>query len=734
MKKSLFFILFIICCVSPKNISAQETKRKVFVKYITEKITLDGVLDEPIWQIANKADGFNQYFPTDSLKAKNLTEVRLLYSETHIYVGIKAKSVAGKFVVNSLRRDFVGTASDNVSVVFDTFSDGTNAFMFGANPYGVQREVFISSGGAVREGFNHNWDIKWLAEGKMEGDYYTLEFAIPFNSLKFKGGSQKWGFQTYRFDLQTNEQSAWSRVAQNQLLANLGYMGELQFERPLKKNHTPIYLIPYINVISSTDYKTDKTVNKVSIGGDAKIAIGNGLNLDITANPDFSNVEVDNIVTNTTRFELSFPEKRQFFIDNGDLFAGFGNYFNEAKPFFSRRIGIVKDTAGNNVENKIIGGLRLSGKLNDNWRLGFLNLQTADDPINEIVSNNNSMFALQRKLFSRSNIGVFMVNRQTTSNYNFQDAANKYNRVAGIDYNLASKDSKWNGRFYLHKSFQPEDNKGNLSSQAIVVYNTRKYNIITDLVYVDKDFRADLGFVPRKDIFKTGNGFFRSFYPKSGIVNKHTPNVVNILFFSPNLEMKKTEQMLWGGYDIEFKNQAILNFKYTYQYIYLSDAFDPTDSSDAIPLPANSDYKFKQFNVVFTSKNSSAFTYLVNATAGEFYNGSIASINATANLRMMPKALISININYNKINLPKPYPQADILLISPKLDFTFSKSLFWSSLIQYSNRQNNLGINSRLQWRFAPLSDLFLVYNDNYYTREFSPTYRSINLKLAYWF
>ncbi|NDB03382.1 MAG: hydrolase, partial [Flavobacteriaceae bacterium] len=195
------------------------------------------------------------------------------------------------------------------------------------------------------------------------------------------------------------------------------------------------------------------------------------MNLDLTFNPDFSNVEVDDILTNLTRFELRLPERRQFFIDNGDLFGSFGNFFNEARPFFSRRIGLARDTLGNLIQNDIIAGARLSGKLNEDWRLGVLNIQTASDPANEIASNNNAMFALQRKLGARSNLGVFMVNRQRLEDYDFTQESDRYNRVVGVDYNLASSDNTWSGRYYVHQSLNPDDRSGNLSAEAITRYN-----------------------------------------------------------------------------------------------------------------------------------------------------------------------------------------------------------------------------------------------------------------------
>jgi hypothetical protein len=325
-----------------------------------------------------------------------------------------------------------------------------------------------------------------------------------------------------------------------------------------------------------------------------------------------------------------------------------------------------------------------------------------------------------------------MINRQTFKDYDFQKESDKYNRVVGIDYNLASKTNTWTGKYFVHKSLQPNDLKGNISTQAITSYNTRRYNFSLDFTYIDQDFRSDLGFIPRKGIFKQGNLAAYTFYPNKGIFNTHTFQFSAFTYWKPNLDFKKTDQDLWFSYHTQFKDQSNFEVRYQNRYIYLLNSFDPTRSGGK-QLPSNTDYKFDQIYFNLRSNNTKMLTYTMTSTLGQFFNGQIYSIGATTALRIQPKVLISLAANLDRIELPSPYPSATIALISPKFDFTFTKSLFWSTLIQYSNQRNNLGINSRLQWRFAPLSDLFLVYNDNYYTQDFGPTFRSINLKFTYW-
>ena len=727
-KKPLIFILYLATSYT----WAQSSEKTVFVKKIAQEIHLDGELNEAFWQEANFADNFWQLFPTDSLKSINNTRVKLVYNDTHLFIGIEAQAVDEKFIVSSLRRDFSARTNDNVTVLFDTFRDGQNAFLFGVSAYGVQREGLISERGASINGFSLTWDTKWQSECVRLKDRFIIEIAIPFSSIKYPEGSQKWGFQSYRYDLQSNERSIWTHVDQNQIPINIGYFGTLVFEKPLPVSKIPVYFIPYVNGIASNDFTGNPNVERASIGGDLKIPVGNSLNLDVTLNPDFSNVEVDDIITNLTRFEISLPEKRQFFIDNGDLFGNFGS-FRDAIPFFSRRIGIAKDPEGNTIQNNILGGVRLSGKLDQNWRLGLLNIQNQEDLANQIASNNNSMFALQRKVFGQSQIGLFMVNRQTFKNYDFVENSNRFNRVVGLDYNLNSANNKWLGKFYTHKSIQPDDTHGNLSARANLVYNTRIWRFASDWVHVDQDFRSDLGFIPRTGVFKSGTNAVRNFYPKTGKINSHQIDLLNLMWFQQDLNYQKTDHVFRFQYQIEFKNQSQLELSSKTQYIYLSSAFDPTRSENGTPLPGAMGYNFGEWGLRYLSPYAKSFNFNSEVSYGTFFNGTRLSYKGNASYRIQPIAVIRLLWDLNLIELPEPYPTANLFLISPKFELTLNKKLFWSTLIQYSNLTDNFGINSRIQWRFAPISDLYLVYNDNYYTQDFGPVFRSINLKLTYW-
>lgn len=727
MIKNIFTLLLFI---SAQNLSSQH--KEILVKYISEPVKIDAILDEPAWKTADAAQDFWQYFPTDTLQASSQSSIKMLYDNQNLYVGIKVNSIGDNYVVPSLRRDFRAGGSDNITLMFDTFNDGNNAFLFGVNPAGVRREALVSGGGTDLSGFTTSWDTKWFAETKLYDGYYISEWIIPLSAFKFRPGETKWRFNSYQFDTQGNEQNTWMKIPRSQFIFNLSFMGDMIFEKPLESGRTPISIIPYITGSLERDFEFNSEVNQVKAGGDAKLAIGNSLNLDLTINPDFSQVEVDNLVTNLTRFEVNLPERRQFFIENSDLFSDFGHP-QDANPFFSRRIGIARDRDGINRPNQIIAGARLSGKVNNNFRIGVLNVQTAKEEKYEIEAANNMVVALQHRIFSRSSINAVFVNRQHTSNSGEDYPGRNYNRVVGLDYNLANLDNSWNGKFYLHKSFSPDVEEDDLSTGASLTYNSQNWRIRGSGLFIGENFISDLGFIPRKGIFKINPQVEYLMFPSNGPVNAHTFSISPEFLWKPEPDFQLADYNIVSAWQIGFKNTSEISTRLFHQYTYLYGDFDPTRSGGT-PLPANTDYYYTSGQLRYQSDNRYAFSYNLGITYGQFFNGTVLTPNLDLNLRLQPRYIFSLQARYDKVELPAPYAENNIWLLGSKVDVTFTRSIFWETLVQYSNQEQNFGINSRLQWRFAPLSDLYLIYNDNYLTNDhLTPRYRSINLKVTYW-
>ena len=385
---SLFFITGLFLSLQ----LAGQTKSlpNAFAFKLKEPIVLDGILDEAIWQDAEGWNGnFMQYFPSDTSVSNYPSRVKVAFDDTNLYLAaIMENKGPRKYVSTSLRRDYRGEQNDGISFVFDTFNDLTNAFQFGVNPYGVQREALLANGGSRAEDLNLAWDNKWYSEAKIMENHWQVEVIIPLSTIRFKEGAQNWNVNFYRIDSHTGERSTWAPIPRNIPIITTAFLRKMIFEEPLMKKGANVSLIPYVAGRTSRNFlENSSEALTPAIGGDAKIGIGPAMNLDLTFNPDFSQVEVDQQVTNLDRFEIFFPERRQFFLENGDLFDSFGQ--PRSRPFFSRRIGVDIDSAtGQNVQSKIIYGARLSGKLNENWRVGAMNMQTATDEDAGIVGKN----------------------------------------------------------------------------------------------------------------------------------------------------------------------------------------------------------------------------------------------------------------------------------------------------------------------------------------------------------
>ncbi len=456
-----FFILFIIfCCFyihGKSQGSLNEEQKSILIKKIYTNLKIDGILDEPEWNISDIATGFCQSFPYDTLQAISCTEVKILHNDEGIYIAAICKdSFPEPFVVQNLKRDFSIFSSDAFVVTIDPLNDKTNGFSFGVNPYGVQREGLIEERGIF--GVSTIWDNKWFVEVKRKEREWIAEMFIPFKSIRYKSGIKEWGINFHRINLKINETSNWSRVPRIYNISFLPYVGKLIWEEEPRKAGRNISLIPYVTLRQYSDYQQKINQLQPNTGWNAKLGVTSSLNLDVTVNPDFSQVEVDAQITNLSRFSLFFPERREFFIENSDLFARFG--FRNIRPFFSRQIGLEN---GNSVP--IIAGARLSGKVNQNWRIGIMDMQTEGVGNLSLSPQNYFVAAAQRQIGKKSNLAAILVNRQNTNN------AIDYNRVAGIDFNFQTNNNKIIGKAFFHQSFSPDQPKDAFAQAVWIRYS-----------------------------------------------------------------------------------------------------------------------------------------------------------------------------------------------------------------------------------------------------------------------
>jgi len=634
-----------------------------------------------------------------------------------------------------MKRDFMFNANDNFFCVIDPFNDLTNGFSFGANAVGAEWDGQQSDGGAV----NLNWDNKWKSKVKIYDDRWIFEAAIPFKTLRYKKGIKSWGINFSRLDLAQNEKSAWTPVPRQFASASLAFTGNMIWEELPPPPGTNISLIPYIKGATSKSNEDGTPVkNDFDAGLDAKVSLTPSLNLDLTINSDFSQVEVDRQVTNLSRFELFFPERRQFFLENSDLFANLG--FRDVRPFFSRRIGL---------ESPIQAGGRVSGKLNENWRIGVMDIQTGEAGARydsegvlergEIPSQNYAVAVLQRQVFARSNITASFINRESFNldlakhDSSFTD----YNRDLGLEYNLYSANNLWLGKFLLHKSFSPDLSGDDIFHSAQLEYSGKKFGVEWVHTYVGTNYNAEVGYVPRTGYYKFSPDFRYTFFPNSKNLVSHGPMIdVNYMM---DTDYKKTDSEYQFVYQFEMLNRSNLAVGVSNSYIRLLEPFDPTNS-EGEQLPAGSDYSWWGAGAEYYSTSKNRLTYNASGDFGGYFNGTLLHFSGGAGYRFQPYGSINVDFSYNDIKLPEPYTSITYLLISPKVELTFTNKIFLTTFVQYNEQADNVNVNARFQWRFLPASDIYLVYTENYLTKDYmgTPDFTSKNralvLKFTYWY
>ncbi len=683
----------------------------------TEKpIVVDGVLDEAIWLQAEKTSPFYRILPIDTGFAQSQSEVMVAYDETYIYMGIICyDTMPGKRPAESLRRDFSFPKNDNFIAFIDTYNDQTNGFAFGISATGAQWDGSQSNGGSVAT----EWDGKWYSAVQNHPDYWVAEFSIPFRTIRYREGDSEWGINFSRLDLKTNEKSSWAPVPRQFPSANLAYTGTLVWDSPPPASGVRFSLIPYVSGKATHRKEAGEAIDySWGAGLDAKVILSTSMNLDVTVNPDYSQVEVDQQQLNLDRFELYFPEKRKFFLENSDLFANLGD--ENLRPFFSRRIGL---------NAPVLAAARLSGNAGENWRVGLMNMQTGVKDLNS--ADNYSVAVLQRKVLSRSNVGLFMTNKQVVAAPDDTAyTAYSFNRVAGAEFNFASADNNWTGKTFYHQSFNPGPERNRFTTAAMIQYETQQFSAGWKQAYVGGNYLAEMGYVRRKGYHQTNPIIGYKFYPMSDRIANHGPEVTVDLFFEPDFSM--TDREIELSYSLTWMDRSSISLDLEEGYVKLQEPFDPTNTGGEM-IPAGSEFNWTEVALTYQSNQRQLFTYQLSGRYGGYFNGTRMSLSSDLNYRVQPYGSLSLVTSYNRILLPEPYSSVDLILAGPRLDLTFTETLFFTTFVQYNNQIDNLNVNMRFQWRFAPVSDLFIVYTENAYPNDLRTKDRGIVVKLSYW-
>lgn len=711
-------------------------QKELKISKIKDTVKVDGILNEPFWETLQKTSPFLNQWPTNTGNAESQTEVKLAHDDSFLYVGITCYEKNNDHIIQTLKRDQDDEhfGSDGIAIVLDPFGQKTNGFFFGVNAGGAQFEGLISVEG--NESFiNENWDNKWFSEVSLGDNKWFVEMAIPFRTLRYDPTISSWGLNFVRNDMKNNYFSSWNEVPVNLNTINLGYTGQLLWDgNPPKTKKGTMNLFPYMATAANKDFQSgDKAAYDFEAGVEAKLALTPSLNLDLTINPDFSNVDVDQQITNLTRFPLFFPERRGFFLENSDLFTSFGK--ENINPFFSRKIGLQD---GSPIPIRY--GARVSGNLSDKLRIGVMDVQSGKT--DEVNPQNYFVSAISRRIGKRSTIDALFVNRQRTAN-NPDLVQSTFNRVLALEYNFLDGPGKWSANLGVHKSFNPGDLNNEHYYTATLQFNNK--NILTRLSgdKVGENYLTDAGFVPRLNNFdaesvtfvrlgytQLSQLFVYNFFPEkeSSKYNLHGPRVSTRVFL--NTDGSLNASIAGFFYFFDFKNQNALELSYINEKNNL-----PFDSFivGSKPFPKGY-YSYDSFGFWFRTNPRRQLSGSIASNYGSFYEGIRFSSESEINYRIQPWGNFGLRYEFNDISLPENLESTQLHLLGATSEVSFSNKMFWTTFLQYNTQAENFNINSRFQWRYLPMSDLFLVYTENYFPQSLRIKNRGLVVKLTYWF
>jgi hypothetical protein len=668
---------------------------------------VDGdVLDDPAWSGVPAIDSFWQLAPDEGQPASERTEVRIGYTQDTLYLGVVCHDrEPARIIVAESRRDSPLDETDSFQVIFDTFQDGQNGFVFGTNPTALEFDGQVTNEGreadlgpgrqiATVSGFNKNWDATWQVRTQTGAFGWSAEFAIPFRTLRYKsGGAQVWGLNFQRNIRRRNETSFWAPLPRQYNLYRVSLAGRLRgLEAPSQRN---LKITPYALGETSRDYRfgTDPDWS-AQAGGDLKYSLTPGLTLDASVNTDFAQVEVDEQQINLDRFNLFFPEKRPFFLENAGLFT-VGSPA-EVELFFTRRIGI--GPSGEVVP--ILAGGRLSGKV-AGFNVGVLDMQTrAVDGVAR--ANNFGVVRLGRDLPNRSGFGAIFVNRQATGE---GVPSGDYNRTYGVD-------GRWGiGRYglvsgYAARTSTPGITRADHAYNASATYLSPSWEIYGKYTDVGEGFNPEVGFLARRG-YRKPEGLIYYVRRMNGWLGLHEirPHVSYRGYFKPDgfqesgfLHMDSHWE--WrSGYEV-----------HTGVNMTREGLRQPFEIYPGVVVPPGT-YDHEEVQLVFNTNKGAPVSLDVRLVAGGWFGGQRLQLTPLLTARLGEAFNAEASWAHNDLDLPGGAFTTNLLRL--RLSYSFTPRLFVQSLLQYNDTIDNWSTNLRVGWLQTANVGLFVVFNEN---------------------
>ena len=685
--------------LSPIWLSAQanpqDAVQRTMALFVDEAPVLDGVLDDAAWDDALPLDRFLQRDPEVGQPASEGTQVRVVYTAQAIYFGFVCLDRSpDQIVATERRRDQDLSRDDSVAILLDTFLDRRNAFLFRTNALGTQFDALVTDEG---RDINDSWDERWESAATVNSEGWVAEIMIPFESLRMRQEeSGTWGLEIERVIRRKNEAAYWNNFDRNFRFEDVSQAGLLEGLEQAEIG-ARFRFKPYVSAgfeQTPRPLRGTQTSNLSDVGIEVfKYRPTRALTLDFTVNTDFAQSEVDDLVTNISRFPLFFPEKREFFLEGAGVFefgTGQGNY----NLFFSRRIGLSPERE----LIPIIGGAKLTGRAGP-YTLGIINMQT--DSLEGVPGRNSSVFRIKRDLFGRSSVGAMFTNRGSGE-------GDDHNRVYGVDGNFAFAENL-DIQTFLAKSETPALGGDDWSAFGRIRWDSDYALLGAEHLLVQRNFNPELGFVPRRDQRMTT--------VQAGIRPRPDSGLIRQLVFRTRLDLTqnqegKQESLTYHYFTFEnhFQSGDIVVADFHRRFERLFEPFDIRPGEISIPVGTYTGWDAVVFWNAAPQRRVAGPGLLRYRHEWGFFGGRRVELRIQPQIKLSDT--LSIDLNYALDEVDMPWGDFSSNVVNTRVNYAFSNQWLTSGTVQYSNLDQRVNFRFRLNYIYRPGDDLFLIYNE----------------------
>ncbi len=694
---------FCIQAQDSENFPPPENPVKIKASKVSGTISIDGALDESDWEMAEGVSDFFRREPRQGGTIKYETQVKFLFDDKYLYIGAWCKDSAGikGIRVQDLRRDFSWGDNDLFGIALDPQNLKQYAQSFQTTPYGNQRDFQNFSG----NNFDTGWNTLWKVRTQRHADGYTAEFAIPFKTLRYDqlspGQPIEWGVTLVRYARRDIEVSTFPAIPQSFTPYRMTYAAKLTgVEVPPPSANVRIEPYALYQYDRIKDGNSTTSQGDFKLGGDIKWAINPRTVLDLTVNTDFAQADVDRAVNNLERFNIFFPERRQFFLENSGIWSG--GRQQSIRPFFSRRIGL--QGSFNAAPAPIDVGARFTQRTEKHALAGLFVRQgsTSNSP-----ASNFSVGRYLRNYGRENNIGVMVTHRYDESVEELGQLSN-HNTTITLDGQIRPS-SEWDIQYLFTTSIDETTGEAGFAGRFFAGSTSNKhyYGWVTE--YTDEDYNPGIGFVRQNNVIRHNPGGYYIWRPKTEFIRRWDPGVfANFNHDASDLSSFQQASLYIFPVYLWFKDNSFLEASFTPTWQNINFDFSPL----GLPI-AQDNYFYTRYLVRYNTDQSKKWSFEVSYNFGKFYDGRRNSLQLSGRLAPIPQAAITIDYEYNNLdNIGSEGRDLSINLVTLGSRFALNPRVQLSAFYQYNSFDEQGRWNIRASWEYQPLSFVYLVFND----------------------